>query len=33
VRLHIRQILRRLGAANRTQAVSRAYRLGLVQLD
>lgn len=33
VRLHIRHILRRLGAATRTQAVSRAYRLGLVQLD
>lgn len=33
VRLHVRQILRRLGAATRTQAVSRAYRLGLVQLD
>lgn len=33
VRLHVRQILRRLGAATRTQAVSLAYRLGLVHLD
>jgi NarL family two-component system response regulator LiaR len=33
VRLHVRHILQRLGASSRTQAVSLAYRLGLVRLD
>ncbi len=33
VRLHVRHILQRLGAATPKQAVSLAYRLGLVRLD
>jgi DNA-binding NarL/FixJ family response regulator len=33
VRLHVRHILKRLGAATPTQAVSMAHRLGLVRLD
>ena len=33
VQLHVRQILRRLGAVSRTQAVVLGYRLGLVHLD
>ena len=33
VRLHVRHILQRLGASTRTQAVSLAFRLGLLRLD
>jgi DNA-binding NarL/FixJ family response regulator len=33
VRLHVRHILQRLGAANPAQAVSLAHRLGLVRMD
>jgi DNA-binding NarL/FixJ family response regulator len=33
VRLHVRHILKRLGAVNPTQAVRLAHRLGLVRMD